>query len=187
MQPFIIQSLLHHLPSSVTEQDKIDLLLMFDKEMFVRVIFVPVKLLIGWSAFTLLLYYLMLTIVPQRRFSFVYLFAIEVRAEIILVLAKLGMLLRMMIDNQSWSYRFEIPLSCAAFIPVNDYSFFTFLNSINIFTAGYITVISLGISFLYSISKTRAVFIAFLAWGLSSLANVSLIKLLQDQLHLNLF
>jgi len=184
MQPYLVQSLLHHLPPSVTEQDKLVVAQSLERGSFARLAFLPIRLLIGWWSFALLLYYISSSLLSRQPLRFAHIFSLEVRAEAILLLAKGATLFRLMIDSSSLSSRSTVPLSCAEFFPVNDYSIFTFLNSLNFFTIAYLAILTIGISVLYAVSKAKALFFVCIAWGISILFNVSVVAVLRDQMFL---
>lgn len=184
MHPYSVQSVLHHLPSSATNQDKLAVAQTLDQGLFARAAFLPIRLLFGWATFALMLYYICGFLVPHKIFRFIQIFSLEVGAEAILILAKVAALLHLVINSPNPGSRIFIPLSCADFIPTHDYSTFIFLNSLNVFTVGYIAILTIGISVVCSISKFKALFIVSIVWGISALFNVGIITVLCDRLHL---
>lgn len=184
MHPYSVQSVLHHLPSSATNQDKLVVTQTLDQGLFARAAFLPIRLLFGWATFALMLYYICGFLIPRKIFRFIQIFSLEVSAEAILILAKAAALLQLVINSPNPGSRIFIPLSCVDFIPTHDYSTFTFLNSLNVFTVGYIAILTMGISVVCRISKIKALFIVGIVWGISALFNIGIITVLRDRLHL---
>lgn len=184
IQPYSVQAVLNHLPQSVTELDKLSVLQNLNQELFTRVAFLPIRLLIGWGVFSYLLYYICTFLSPQKPFRFVHVFSLEVHAETALILGKIAMFFRLATDPINIIARLTIPFGCTDFIEVKNYTAFTLLNSVNIFTFAYIAILSVGISTICEMSKVRAFITACIAWGIAILFNVGSIMALQDVFHL---
>jgi hypothetical protein len=183
MQPYSISSVLSYLPTSVIEQDKLSVVQTLQRGLFTRLAFLPIRMLIGWGIFGYLLYYICTFLSPQKSFRFVHLFSLEVHAESALILAKAAMFLSLVTDSSNQISRLTIPFSCMDLALVDNYSIFTLLNSINIFTFVYIAFLALGVSTICGMSKVKAFLIVCVTWGIATLFNVGIITVLQDSFH----
>jgi hypothetical protein len=184
MHSYLVESVLQHLPPSATAQDKLLVAQALKQELIVRAAFLPIRLLIGWTFFALLLYSICRFLIPQNIFRFIQIFVLEIRAEFILMLARVATLIGFIVNSSAINSRITVPFSLAYFFPATDYSIFAFLNSINIFSIMYITFLTVGISVLCNVTKRKALFIVIVVWGVSVLFNIVLLTVFRDRLHL---
>lgn len=184
IQPYLVQSVLNHLPLSVTEYDKLSVVQNLNQEFFTHAAFLPIRLLIGWGLFGYFLYYICTFLSPQKSFRFVHVFSLEVHAESAVILGKIAMFVRLVSEPVNIISRLTIPFSCTDFIVMKNYAAFTLLNSVNFFTFIYIPILSIGISTICEMSKVRAFIATCIAWAIAILFNVGSIIVLQNVFRL---
>jgi hypothetical protein len=181
--PYLIQATLAHLPSSATNEDKQIVMQSLNLDLPAKLAFLPVRLFIGWSTFSLVLLYACKAFAPSETIRFRQIFSLEIHAEATLVIANLASMLVAVTNAHAGSV--DVPFSLAGFIG-GDQSFIvrSLLTSLNIFTLWQIVLLTIGVSILSGFGKIRSTLIVLLVWTLSTMFNLGAMKLLQDQLHL---
>ncbi len=183
--PAHVTATLDRLPASVSPQVREAVATVLDRELWPRCTFLPVRLAAGWGTFALLLFYLCRSFIPALSASVVKFWSLEVHAEVTSVLSNLALVLYSLGSaglarpGHPWH-----PLSVVVlFPPGDDFLVGTLLASINIFTLWYLVVLTAGLSVLCTISRLKALLIAFLAWAISQTFTLGAVKLIQDAMH----
>ena len=181
--PSLVQLTLDHLPRTATNADKMIVAERLEKELPVQLAFFPVRLFIGWSLFSAVLYFICKAFNPPAGIRPGQVISLVVHAEVTSVLASLvttsGIILQIGTDPAA------TPLSLAA-LAARDQSFIikSLLTSLNIFTLWKIGILSTGISILSGFGRVRSLFIVLLVFALSFSFAIGAMKVLHDQLHL---
>ncbi len=182
-----VQTTLEHLPGSATPEDKEYIRAALGTEFFSRCAFLPVRLLIGWSGFALLLLYASLSFHPRDSIRFVQVLALEVHAEAILMLARFGTIIWWIVNAPAQSGAIPSPplsVLWLAWKPA-DFIFFSLLGSINIFTLWYVLVLTVGIHVLCGFTKRKAFLIVAGVWAVTLGCNLGVLALLRNAFHLH--
>ena len=177
-----IDSVLSHLPGSATAADREVVRGMLSEGLVVGLLFQPIRLLIGWSAFAGTLFALVRSLKLPDPASYLRLLALEVHAESILILAGAAALICGTLCGPPSG---APPLSAALFFtPGTSFPLFSLLRSLNIFTLWYVAVLAAGIRVLCGLTLRNAVLVAAGAWALSVLFDIGILTLLISTLHL---
>lgn len=185
--PFVVETALHHLPSSASDADKAALTRMFDDELGVRLAFLPIRLLLGWTTFALLLFYVCRTWRSPEAVRFSQLFSLVVSAESITILAQLTSFVGMQFITSELSFGFVNPPSTLMIVgaPI-DFITASFLNSINIFAVWNAVILIVGVRILYGFSTWKALVTIIVGWGVLTVSNLAVLALLRDTLRLRI-
>jgi hypothetical protein len=167
-----VQNVLAHLPPSALPADREALLAMFHEEFWRTMLFLPFRLLLGWSAFAFALYVGVKSVFPGSPVRYLHLQSLEVHAEVLLLLAPLCSLAHLPFPSGAEIIRGPMP-----------FAFEVLLTSINLSTFWYILVLSAGIAVLVNIRMRAAIPVVVLVWGLSQLLNVVVLTLLIRTFH----
>jgi hypothetical protein len=181
-QPFIVQSTLAHLPPSVTEADKqvvIDNLMM---ELPATLGFLPIRLLIGWGAFAVVVFFVTRALAPLNKVRFRQIFSLEVHAEATSVIAHAASVVAMVLSPKATIQ--TTPFSLAQVVNGGSFVVDSLLTSLNIFTLWQVVILTIGLSSISGFRKGKSAVIVLLVWTLSSLFTLGALKLLQDQMRL---
>ncbi|HEV8538388.1 MAG TPA: hypothetical protein VGR15_05620 [Bacteroidota bacterium] len=178
-QPYVVHLTLDRLPSSATAEDKFIVQQALDGELYVRCAFLPIRLLIGWASFALLLFYACKGWRSKESVRFYHLWSLEVTAESVMVLAQAASLIYALTGGGSSFMRIPFGLDMV-FGPLADPVKRMALNSVNIFALGYLYLLTTGISVLYGQSKIKSFFPVLAVWSLSVMFNVGIVSLLRD-------
>lgn len=184
LHPHLVRATLAHLPLSATPDDKAAVAQALTDELPLRLLFLPVRLLVGWSAFALLLFGIGVAFRLPERLHFVKVFALEVRAEAFNILAQYAALFYLLLTGRTQMRALEVPFSVAMLVPSNDIVLFSLLNSLNLFTLCYLILLTWGISVQSGCWRTKAVLIVCLTWSLWLLFHVGTTSFLREALHL---
>jgi hypothetical protein len=185
IHPSLVQLTLDHLPPGATNADKLVVAERLEKELPTQLAFFPVRLFIGWSLFSLVLFSICKAFAPSAPIRPGQVLSIVVHAEVTSVIASLvtvvGVLLHVNSDPTA------TPLSLGAFA-ARDQSFVikSLLTSLNIFMLWKIGILTAGISILSGFGRVRSLSVVLLVCTLSLLFTIGAMKVLQDQLHLPL-
>ncbi len=184
IHPYLVQAILSHLPPSATPEEKLVVAQTLNSELALRCLFLPIRLLIGWTSFAIILFLVCKSFVPPEPVFINKVFSLEVHAEVFNVCAQAATLLYLFIDGKSGNEPSLVPFSAAMFIASDNIVMFSLLNSLNIFTLIYFAILTIGISLQSEFSRSKSFVIVLIAWLALLLFNVGTIKLLQDTLHL---
>ena len=185
LHPSTVELTIHHLPSTVQASDKIAVRQMLDQELGVRCAFLPVRLLVGWSCFSLMLFYLCKGWRSRESVRFFQLFSLEVHSEAALMLVQIASMAVMVFipDRQFISVPFGLDIFAS---PSTDFAARTLLNSMNVFTVWYIVILAVGISTLYQFNMVKGLLTAVIAWLMTACVNTGTTIILRDAFHFNL-
>ena len=180
------QITLSHLPASAAPEDREHVRDILDRGLFSTYSFLPIRLLLGWSGFALLLFSLSTSFKPLEPVRFIQVFTLEVHAEAIAVLAKLVTLAVALIHGAAQAtLSSPPPLSVLSLAPPpGDFVLFSLLSSINMFTLWYVLVLTAGIHVLCGFAKRKAFLIVTGVWALTLCCNLGVLALLRDAFHL---
>lgn len=185
IHPFLVSATLAHLPSSATQEEKNVMAQTLQSELPLRCLFIPIRLLIGWSSFAAVLFLVCKSFAPPEPVHFNKIFSLEVHAELINICAQIATAIHLFIaPNSSAKMTGLIPFSAAMFINSNDIVSFSLLNSLNIFTLFYITIQVMGISNQSGFLRLKSLLIVLIVWSAYLLFNIGSIKLMRDTMHL---
>jgi len=181
-----VQSTLSHFPASATPGDREHVKDILDGELFSKSSFLPIRLLLGWSGFALLLFSLSRSFRPPDQVRFVQVFALEVHAEAIGLLSRLVIFATELIHGAAQTTLPPPPLLGVLSIvpPPGDFVLFSLLSSINMFTLWYVLVLTAGIHVLCGFAKRKAFLIVTGAWALTLCCDLAVLALLRDAFHL---
>jgi hypothetical protein len=182
--PALVQSTVMHLPHSATPADKVIVDESLRQELPLNLAFLPIRLFMGWSAFSLVLFHLSKAPGGHQPVRFSQILSLEVHSEVASALAGIATtaftLFRAPGDGPA-----RIPLSILSVTAWSqDFIASTFLSSINIFSVWQIGILSTGVSVICGYRFVRASGIALLAWGFSLLFNLAVLQMVKDELHL---
>jgi hypothetical protein len=184
LHPYLVQATIAHLPSSATAEEKALMAQVLNDELPVRLLFIPVRLLVGWSAFALILFGIAMAYRPAERLHYRRVLALEVRAETCNVAGQVAAALYLLVMKANGTGPVEIPFSAANIIPSSDVVMFSLLNALNLFTLLYVVFLTEGIALQTGFSRRKAIFVVLPAWGLSVLFQVGTISFLRETMHL---
>jgi hypothetical protein len=175
-----VRDVLAHLPPSATAADRAAAAASFSQSLPSRLLFLPVRLLIGWSVFAGTLYLFIRSLAPAVPVTFVRVLALEVHAEPAMLLGAIGTSLGALLVPQEGMNAVRAPLfSVAAFVqgsfppPV-----VSLLATLNCFTLWYVVLLATGIRVLFGMTMRTAAVIAAAAWALSVLFDTGFLSLL---------
>ena len=185
MHPYLVQATLSHLPLSATDEEKEIVAQTLQDELLLRCWFLQIRLLIGWSSFALVLFMICRALNPPKGIRFAKMFALEVHAEVVNILAQLATLTYLFARGDEGVNQVRcIPFSAAMFVRTDILVSFSLLNSLNVFTLFYIALLSMGVSVQSGCSRTKSFVIVLLTWLGFFLFNISALALLRDVMHL---
>lgn len=180
----VVQRTLAHLPSSATAEDKVIVKQTLDENLVLRCCFLPVRLITGWATFALMLFYACKAWSTSEVVRFQQVFSLEVAAESTMVLARIASLIY---SGGAESSFLRVPLGLdMIFSPSQNIVVQMALNSVNVFSLWYLVILTMGISGIYGITKTKSAISAAAVWIVGLLSNASILYILRDTLHLNL-
>jgi len=180
-QSYSSSLMLASLPPSA--EDKARILDEIRGGMALRAAFLPVRLVSGWLTFSLLILLVSRSLLETGRVRFLQVFSLEVHSEAVLLLGKVAALVNLLVYPAS-GHRLLVPFSAACFAGAGDYSIFSFLNAMNVFTLWYALLLSVGISAISGAPWWRGAVIGFSTCALWITLNVCLIRLVQENLHM---
>ncbi len=185
MHPFLVQATVAHLPSSATPEEREIVATTLRSELMLRCAFLPIRLLVGWSSFAVLLYALCRAFTPPKPIRFNRIFSLEVHAEATNLLAQLATLSYLILRSEGAPNATSlVPFSIAMIVRPDTFTMFSLLNSLNFFTLLYIAFLTMGISIQSGFSRGKSLLIVFVTWSVSVLFNVGVLELMQDVMHL---
>ncbi len=183
VHPVTVRLALAQIPPTATAADKLDLAKRFDDELFVRSMFLPVRLIVGWYSTALVLFFLsrLWTIREAARFS--HILSLEIHSEAFNVL---GQLAAAVFPRAAHSAVLAVPLGLdPAAGSAHGSLGFMVLNSVNVFSVLYITFVGFGLSTLFQWHNLKGFISSLIAWCSTTTFNITMIYLLKENLHLN--
>jgi hypothetical protein len=180
------EATLQHIPPSASPSEREYLKQMLDQDIILRLLFLPVRLSIGWGSFALALYYLCLAFRPPESLRFVQIFALEVHAESALVLGQLALLIQSLLAAPAGSFAALIPpLSVAALLPSPvDFAHLAVLVPLNVFSLLYVWILTLGVAHFTGFSRWKAFVVVVCVWVVAVCFNAGTLVMIRTALHL---
>lgn len=145
-------------------------------ETIVRSLFLPVRLFVAWSAFSLLLMYACRIWTARERERYAHFLAAEVRAETVLFLGNAAATIAASVGeavrgpSPAW-----IPGGLDLFFPAGDFTLRYALNSVNIFSASYVAVLVFTLSPVIGVSRRKTLMSVLLAWVLNLMVTAGIV------------
>jgi hypothetical protein len=179
---------LEHLPASATEADHDRVRSILDRELLFRCLFLPVRLLIGWGSFAVLLDLGCRSLLGTRAAGFRHFFALEVHAESVLLLSQIAVMIAQLLGMHTFNGYPQIhPISLAAMVASRpDFVLTSLLGITNIFTLWYLFLLVYGAAVFCGTRMRRALLPVIAVWLLSVGFDLGVTSLLRDALHLSL-
>ena len=188
MDPMFREAAFYHLPAGATVQDSAVLAQMLDRQMPLRLAFLPVRNFFGWGVFALCLYYTALAFRPPEPLRIVQVFALELWAEVPLALGSYATLLREWLAP-SGAARFvnAPPLSLLDVVPTaGSLEQVALLGALNLFAGLSLAVLTAGMVALCGFQTKKALLVVCWVWVASLAWNAGVLAALRDLLHLTL-
>ena len=181
----VVRLTLDHLPASATVEDKFMVEQSLHEQLAIRCAFLPIRLLVGWASFALLLLYACKAWSMTEPVRFQQVFSLEVAAESVMVLAQCASFIYSLAARDASFVR--IPFGLDMMISQShDIVLRMALNAINVFSLWYVVILAMGISTFYGISKIKSITTVTGVWVVTQLFSATVISLLRDALHLQL-
>ena len=155
---------LSHLPPSATAMEVEQVRASLDEGLLARCLFLPVRLGVGWSSFALLLMFATRSVARQPSGGFRHFLALEVHAELILLLAAA---VRTVLGGTGENLLLR-----------------ALLGTPNLFTLWYIVLLAYGAASLCQMRFTRALLPVAGVWLLSFAFDAGVTQILRETLHL---
>ncbi len=181
--PLVIAAAAQHLPAGATLEDREAIIALLRNELALRCGILPMIVGVELAGFALLV--LILGRFPTALLS--------LRFKTVLVLCAHGAFLYMsgqfVAELIGWSpfanHGLGIPGLTWLVGPERNYLFAALIRSANVLTLYCVTLLAVGLHVLFGGSALRSCLVAFAAWIISILANLWLIRLMHDALHLS--
>ena len=129
--------------------------------MGIRSLFLPVRLLAGWSTFALLLYYACRIWNAREGYRFAQILAAEVYAEGAVFAGAVTAFAAVLLGRGGPAVPW-IPLGLDMVVTAEDFTGRYALNSFNVFSAAYVVLLSVSVSAMIGLARTKA-FISVIA------------------------
>jgi hypothetical protein len=186
--PEAVRLTLEHLPASATGADHDRVRSILDRELTFRCLFLPVRLLIGWGSFAVLLDLGCRAFLGARAAGFRHFFALEVHAESTLLLSHIVVMIAQMFGMRTFEgYPPVHPISLAAMVTAPpDFVLYSLLGITNIFTLWYLILLVYGAAVFCDTRMRRALLPVIVVWLLSVGFDLGVTSLLRDALRLSL-
>ncbi len=179
--PATVDAVVQHLPLSATSEDRSAVQAALTDDLALRCATIPVLVTVRLAVFSLLIYVLGRIPSPARSPRFRDIMVLCTHAEVLLAI---GILVAQLagwnppmegrgIPGVLWIVRTDGNSISAAL-----------LRSCNVLTLWYVASLAVGLRVLFGGSSLRSLLVAFAAWSVSILANLWLIRLMHDALHL---
>ena len=179
--PFSVRETLHMLPPSLSPGDLSRVRELLDRELALRILTLPLRLLIGWGAVAVLL---RLAFAQSRQSRFIHYFALEVHAESLPLLAQVPPLVAQLLGVAGRDHALDF-LSLALFIdPGGDFLLCSLLRSVNLFTLWYLVLLTEGSAVLSESRRRAAVLPVTGVWLLTLGFQLGVTAYLHATLHL---
>ena len=188
MDPLFREAAFGRLPAGATEQDRVALSEMLDRQVPLRLAFLPVRNVLGWGLFALCLYFTALAFRPLAPVRFVQVFALEVWAETALLLGNLATLIReWLAPSEAAQFHNVPPLSLLDLIPTaGSLELDAMLGALNLFSGFYLLMLTMGMAAICGFRTRKALVVVLSVWGASLVLNAGALAALRDLLHLAL-
>ncbi|HTK81213.1 MAG TPA: YIP1 family protein [Bacteroidota bacterium] len=185
LHPHVVNMTLDRLPASATVQDRMEVGRMMNQDLATKSAFLPMRMLIGWSAFALMLLFACKTWRTFEPVRWYQVFSLEIAAETTLVLGQVAALVYASL-NQALAF-VRIPFGVDQIMPPSaDTLVLMALNSVNVFSLWYIVMLAIGVRTLYGISMMKSLITVVAVWSISQIVNVSILWFLRDAFHFQL-
>lgn len=186
--PEAVRLTLAHLPASATGADHDRVRSILDRELIFRSLFLPVRFLIGWGSFAVLLDLCCRAFLGARAAGFRHFFALEVHAESTLFLSQIVVTVAQMSGRSPFEgYPPLHPISLAVLVNARpDFVLYTLLGIANIFTLWYLFLLVYGAAVFCGTRMRRALLPVIAVWLLSVGFDLGVTSLLRDALRLSL-
>lgn len=171
--PDTVRTAIDHLPASARSEERRHAADVLNDELMLRSLFLPIRLFMGWSAFSLVLFLSCKAFRPPEGIRFTQFLALEIHAELILLLSPLAAMLGVPQPGGGW-----------LFAPPQDFLLRTLLTTINLVTLWYILVLTAGVSVLCGYGKRKAFLIVAGVWVISVSLNLGVLNQLSQVFHL---
>ena len=180
--PVIMAATLDHLPSSASAGDKAMMKEHLTTDLFARSLFLPVRLLAGWSMFALLLYQVCLSMGPNQPVHYRHFFSLEVHSESILLLGKLA---GAALNHGGVPATMPWSLASVVHFP-SDVVLTSLLTTLNPFTVWYVAVLGVGTRRFCGFTVVKSVVAVVIVWFVGTACNLGIFEYLVESLHLEL-
>jgi hypothetical protein len=173
-----------HLPASASATDRAYVSVILADGFLQRCMFLPIRLLTGWSAYAGVLFLLARSVKPPAPAPFLCFVALEIHAEIILLMDRVVTSAYGILAMPQYLSPVS-PLSVAAFVEsAAPLPIFFLLGRLNFFTLWYVAAVASGIRVLCGLTIRTSALVAVGAWVLSEFFNSGILTLLIRALHL---
>ncbi len=169
--PAQVETTLRHLPSHLTAAERDGVREGLDGRLGVRALFLPARLLAGWSVFALFLFVVCRTALPGSPVRYTPLLALEVHCEAAQVAG-------------AWLLPVLARILPAWLVNPGEALGGPLLNSLNISTFWYVALLAAGVSVLCAARPLKATLLVLLVWGSTLALSTAVFRLLRDALHL---
>jgi len=181
--PLVIDAAAHHLPAGATQEDRDAITALLRNELPFRCGILPMIVGVELAGFGLLVSILERFPAPLRSLKF----------KTVLVLCAHGAFLyvsgQLVVQLIGWSslanHGLGIPGLAWIVGTERNYLLAALIRSANVLTLYCVTLLAVGLRVLFGGSALRSCLVAFAAWFVSILANLWLIRLMRDALHLS--
>ena len=188
MHPGLVRDTIAHLPNSALEEEKQLVVRSLDDQLWVRCSFLPIRLLIGWSSFAMLLFYACWLFVGVERFRQKHFLSLVVHAEALMLAGKIVQYLMLLASTGTANlHTTSNPISVGWLLkPAGNLLATEFLNALTPFAFWYLVVLTVGVSAICSFGRFKAFLIVSVIWSLSIAFNLEMLSILSDTLHLQI-
>ena len=184
LQPYVINVTLSHLPPSAGETDRNAIREYLSQDLIARLILLPIRIGGGIAVFAFVLRLLSKSLQPFSRIPFPTIFSLLVHAECINILAHVAAWISVATAPGA-SSGLSVPFSLAGMAGDHiDFQLHALLNSLNIFTLWYLTLVATGLVSLFELKRWKAAAAVCIIWGLSQLVSIASLSFLRNTLHL---
>lgn len=179
--PLTVDAVLRHLPAATTQEDQQGVRTALTGELLLRCMMFPIVASLRIAAFSLLVY--VLERIPSLARTPKYRMVLVLCAHAACVQA-LGELLAFLAGWHPMLNGSGIPGAAWMIGDNGNYLAGALIRSLNVVTLWSVTVLAVGLRVLFGGSSLRSFLVAIAAWSVSLLANLWLIRLMHDALHL---
>lgn len=179
-----VELAVEHLPQSATPEDKTAVRNMLAADLAIEALFLPVRLLAGWSSFAVMMFYACNVLASEVPVYFKQVLSVEVAAESPIVL---GTLVGSLVWAPSSADVVPTPLSLA-FLSKTDSGLLSnlFLGAVSPFSVWHVVILGFGIRELAGTSSVRAFSTASVLWAVSVMLNAGVIHLISSTMKFHL-
>jgi hypothetical protein len=171
-----------HLPLSATPGARVAAREMLEDATVIRSLFLPVRLFAGWSLFGLALLYACRIWKTRSGIRFGPVFGAAVYSEVALFLgAAAGFVTAASAGPGGEAGPPLVPGGLDLVIATGDFTARYALNSVNVFSIGYLALLSVTLSGATGLPRAKAAVSAILAWAAALFVNTSIVHALRTQ------